>query len=172
MHYKKYNTMEKWKKIKGLEGFYEISSLGNVRSVERVVNGRKYKGCNIKPLIGYGGYYSVQLRKNVKKSIFYVHRLVAEHFIDKIDGKNIINHIDENKLNNNVENLEWCTNSENAIHSNKKAGFLSRKFTNEEILKIRQRHNNGETIYSITKDLNENGGTISNIVNYKTYKNI
>lgn len=164
--------MEKWIDIKGFEGFYQISNCGNVRSVDRVVSNRKYKGTELKPLIGFGGYYSVQLRKKVKKTVFYIHRLVAEHFIPNYENKKIINHIDEDKFNNNCCNLEWVTISENAIHSNKGAGLLTRKFDKKQIENIRDRFAKGESIYSICKDLNENGGTISNIVNHKTYKNI
>lgn len=164
--------MEKWKDIKGFEGFYQISNLGKVRSLDRVINKREFKGTELKPLIGYGGYYSIQLRKHVKKTVYYIHRLVAEHFIEKKEGKSIINHIDENKFNNCFDNLEWVNISENCIHSNKGAGFLVRKFNKEQIEEIRNDNKNGKSIYLISKELNENGGTISNIVNYKTYKNI
>lgn len=164
--------MENWKNIKGLEDCYQISSMGNVRSIDREINGRNYKGKLIKPLIGYGGYYSVQLRRNIKKHIFYIHRLVADHFLEIKEGKNLINHIDENKFNNHYENLEWVTKSENHIHSNKGAGFLTRKFNDEEIKEIRSLFENGFSIYRISKNYNENSGTISNIINRKTYKEI
>lgn len=172
MHYKKYNTMEEYKDIKGFEGFYQISNHGNVRSLNRIIKGREYKGSVLKNLIGYGGYPSIQLRVSIKKTCFYIHRLVAEHFLENKSNNPIVNHIDENKTNNYYLNLEFVTASQNTIHSNRGVGFLTRKFNSNQIKDIRERHKNGETIYSICKELNENGGTISNIVNNKTYKNI
>ena len=163
--------MEEWKDIKGFEGLYQISNLGNIKSLDRIVINRKYKGSYLKPQITYGGYYSIQLRKNKIKHIYYVHRLVATHFLNTQNGE-YINHIDENKLNNKYDNLEFVTKSYNTIHSNKGAGFLSRKFDKKEIQLIREMYNNGVSIYKISKDLNDNTGTISNIVNFKTYKNI
>ena len=169
--------MEVWKEIKGYEGFYEISNLGNVRSIDRIIkdkNGvreRFYKGVQINPLVGYGGYYVVQLRKNVKKGIFYVHRLVAEHFCGGEKEGLLVNHINENKLDNRAVNLEFVTKSQNTKHSNN-GKITVRKFTRKQILDIRQRYSDGESLYKISKDLKENSGTLSNIVNGKTYKDI
>ncbi len=167
--------MEEWKDIKGLERFYQISNLGNVRSKDRIIEDkvgsrkRKFFGKNIKPHITYGGYYSVQLRTNVKKHIFYIHRLVATHFC-KGDFNLQINHINEDKLDNRADNLEFVTKSENAKHS--KNSFHSRSFTNDQIKLMRTRHELGESVYSLSKEFNANSGTISNIINRKTYKNV
>ena len=62
------------------------------------------------------GYYQVVFRVNGKKKYIRIHRLVAEMFIENPNGYNQINHIDGNKLNNNVDNLEWTTNSKNTQH--------------------------------------------------------
>jgi hypothetical protein len=62
------------------------------------------------------GYKWIQLCVNNKKKNFYIHQLVAQHFIENPDKKQIVNHIDGNKTNNNVDNLEWVTHSENLIH--------------------------------------------------------
>lgn len=67
----------------------------------------------IKPHMNNRGYLSVQLWNNNKS----VHRLVAETFIPKIEGKYGVNHIDGDKTNNNVNNLEWCTRQENNLHA-------------------------------------------------------
>lgn len=99
--------MEIWKDVKGFEGLYQISSTGKVFSM------RRNKEMN--PKIDRYGYKTVTLYKNGN---YYktVHRLVAETFLEKIDGCNIVNHKDSNKLNNNVENLEWTTVSGNTKH--------------------------------------------------------
>lgn len=89
---------------------YEISDTGLVR---RVDNQRQLTGCIT------SGYRSVKLTfENSEQRRFYVHRLVAEHFIDNPDPKNktIVNHKDGNKLNNNVDNLEWVSPRENNLH--------------------------------------------------------
>ena len=160
--------MEKWIDIKGLEGFYQISNFGNVRSVQRVVNKRKYKSVPITAHITYGGYYSVQLRKCITKTIYYVHRLVALHFVDGYYDGAHVNHIDNNKLNNNAENLEWVSISENKKHTPTQNS--SRKYTMEQVKEIRQLYLKGMSIYRISKNYKDNSGTISNIINYKTYK--
>lgn len=111
--------MEIWKKI---DERYEISSYGRVKSLERDVR-RRYgfrhkKEQILKPQIlgGKQGYYAVYLYdEKTKKQVWrYVHRLVAEAFIPNPNNYEEVNHKDENKLNNNVENLEWCTSRYNS----------------------------------------------------------
>lgn len=89
---------------------YEVSNTGLVR---RVDNKNQLSGCIT------SGYRSVKLTfENSKQQRFYVHRLVAEHFIQNPDPKNktFVNHKDGDKLNNNVNNLEWVTPRENNLH--------------------------------------------------------
>lgn len=101
--------MEKtWKDIKGYEGLYQISNLGNVKSL------RKNK--ILKPFSNHG-YMQVRLYKENNKKDFKIHRLVANAFITNYYCKPEINHIDGNKQNNNVDNLEWCTRKENEQHA-------------------------------------------------------
>lgn len=99
--------IEEWKDIKGYEGFYKISNLGNVLSAKR--------NKLLKP-IEHKGYLKVMLSKHGKQKSFKVHRLVAIHFIPNPNKDGCINHIDENRKNNNVLNLEWCTIAENNIY--------------------------------------------------------
>lgn len=109
-------TDEVWKDIPSLEN-YEASNLGNIR----------YKGrANRKLQLSNSGYLYVGVRDNGKFMNLRVHRLVAETFLPKIDGKDFINHIDGDKTNNRVDNLEWCTASENEIH---KVRILGKKQT-------------------------------------------
>jgi len=123
--------MEIWKTIEGFEN-YEISNLGNIKSnqlnkKEKLLKLRKTK-------FGYARVilYNKEIRKD-----YLVHRLVALHFIKNYNNNKLqVNHIDCNKLNNSVENLEWCTQSENIIHSlnngrNKKGKKVFRYLGNE-----------------------------------------
>lgn len=105
---------EIWKAIPGYEGIYEVSNLGGVRSLPRVIfipskNGVVYpyrhKGKVIKPHLNNMGYFYVGLCG--KKEL--VHRLVAMAFVPNPDNLSCVNHKDENTKNNNAENLEWCT---------------------------------------------------------------
>lgn len=106
--------VEIWKDIKGYEGFYKISNLGNIKSLPR--NGTiKYEKI-LKPN-NVAGYYQVSLQKNGIVEHKKIHRLVAEAFIQNPKEKKEVNHIDGNKHNNSVDNLEWVTTSENQIHS-------------------------------------------------------
>lgn len=116
---------EIWKDIPNYEGFYQISSFGNVRSLDRVIHFQKgnpkrntfSKGKRIKNQISNSGYYRTKLCKNQTRKMFSVHRLVAEVFIPNPENKPQVNHIDGNRLNNHVENLEWATMSENVLHA-------------------------------------------------------
>ena len=101
-------NIEIWKQISNLP--YEISSLGKIRNL---------KGKVLKTYIQNSGYEQIKLNYqglHIHKSI---HRLVAEAFIANPLNKIYVNHIDGNKLNNTVNNLEWCTNSENILHARK-----------------------------------------------------
>ncbi len=92
--------MKQWKEIKGYEGVYLISDTGDVVGIN---HGRKI------PCVNEDGYLRVQLCKDGEAKNRYVHRLVAEAFIDNPLNLPCVNHKDENKANNAVENLEWCT---------------------------------------------------------------
>lgn len=120
---------EIWKDIRGYEDLYQVSNYGRVKSLERVLsNGRLWKEHILSQETNHG-YKRVCLSKNKKLKHFRVHILVAEAFIfdkttfksmpdenrDEIDLNTLlINHKDENKLNNRVDNLEWCTSKYNS----------------------------------------------------------
>ena len=111
---------EIWKDVVNYEGFYQISNLGNVRTVEHITtNGHLRKGKDRKPFISWKGYKIVGLCKYGKIKAFPVHRLVALAFIPNPNDYPMINHKDENPLNNNVENLEWCDAKYNNTYGNR-----------------------------------------------------
>lgn len=99
---------EIWKSIMGYEGYYSISSFGNVRND---ITGKLIVGD-----INNAGYRRVTLYVPIKKR-FFVHRLVALHFCNGYSDELIVNHINGIKTDNRCENLEWVTHSENDIHA-------------------------------------------------------
>lgn len=111
--------MELWKDIGGFEGYYQVSTCGNVRSLTRFDGIRERKGQPIAPVLKHNGYLQVGLRKHGKRKYVGVHRLVAEAFIPNPQNKPQVNHIDCDKQNNNVSNLEWATSRENLNHAHK-----------------------------------------------------
>lgn len=107
------NMEEIWKDIEGYEGLFEISSLGNVRNKQTNKLLAVYLSCR---------YKNVILSQHPKLISKNIHRLLAIHFIPNPDNKPQVNHIDGNKHNNALENLEWVTQSENALHWQKLKG--------------------------------------------------
>ena len=105
------NDNEHWKDIQDYEGLYQVSDMGRVRNIRT--------GRILKPGIDRYGYLLVVLYKNGKAKTKNVHRLVAQTFIPNTDRLPCVNHKDENKLNNRVENLEWCTHQYNNTYGNR-----------------------------------------------------
>ena len=120
--------MEVWKDVVGFEGSYQVSNKGRVRSIDRYMtakhsSGTEYtflkKGKELTPekLRWDDPYVLYYLKKDGKRHFGKAHRLVAFAFLDKVEGKNYVNHKDSNPQNNCVENLEWVTHSENIKHA-------------------------------------------------------
>ncbi|AFR52615.1 putative HNH endonuclease [Lactococcus phage BM13] len=129
---------EYWKDIIGYERYYQVSNLGNVRSLDRKITWknsfRNISGKTQRLIEHKSGYIRVGLNKNGKKKYHNVHRLVALTFIDNPEEKQEVNHIDGNKDNNRCENLEWCTRSENIKHA-VKTGLMTHLKENSTIMR-------------------------------------
>ena len=118
---------EQWKDVNGYEGYYQISSMGRVRSLDREVSQwnesakkvttRLQKSIYMSPFEDKDGYLKVQLTKEGVRNKFFVHRLVALNFIPNPENKPEVNHKEGNKKDNRAELLEWNTTSENQRHA-------------------------------------------------------
>ena len=186
---------EIWRPIKNYETYYEVSNLGRVRSVDRVIidsDGvkRLLKGKILKPAKNNNGYLVCGLRKNSKANSFTVHRLVAQAFLPNTDNLPEVNHKDENKDNNRVflkkngsvnldkSNLEWCTRSYNINYGtrNKQVAEKLKILLSKPVLQIDistgQVISEYPSVMEVARQLNINNGGISNccLRKRKTYK--
>lgn len=103
---------------------YELSNTGVVRSTKKNIVLTPYKHTN--------GYYRINLYIDKKRCRFYMHRLIAELFIPNPDNKREVNHKDGNRENYNIDNLEWCTRSENELHKCRVLGKTPTKTMREK----------------------------------------
>lgn len=112
--------MEAWRDITGFDGYYQVSDRGNVRRLTTTIKHSSGSDC-IKMAhnltIKKGRYRFVILSVKGLTSTHYVHRIEAKAFIPNPENKPQVNHLDGDKFNNNLDNLEWCTVSENRLHS-------------------------------------------------------
>lgn len=119
---------EIWRPIKGYEGYYEASNMGNIRSVDRIIlstanklhteHKQFRKGRLLKQGIGRKGYKLIVLQKDGKKHTMYTHRIIAATFIENLENKPCIDHINGIHIDNRAENLRWCTQKENINNPN------------------------------------------------------
>jgi len=175
--------IEIWKDIAGYDGAYQVSNLGRVKSMPRIIV-RPIGTCMTKERIikTYrlkGGYVNVMLRHDGKSINHNVHRLVAEAFIpNKNPEYDCINHKDGCKQNNKVSNLEWCTKSENTQHAfatglkkpacGEKHGCA--KLKEKDVEEIRVLLAAGNTGISIAKKYGISASAVSSIKRDKAWK--
>jgi hypothetical protein len=121
-------------------------------------------------------YRRVTLSKDNKTKRFLVHRLVAEYFIDKKEGKNQINHIDGNPDNNNASNLEWVSQSENMKHAFKtglqKPQRNPTKLNKEDVIKIFKLREQGMFYKDIAKKFNIHKDYVKKIISGKYWRDV
>lgn len=116
------NYSEIWKDIPGYEHLYKISNMGRIKSLYNY----KRNGTNILVPKLKKGYYQIGLRKDKKRKWFHIHRLVAITFLSNPNNYKYVNHKDENKLNNCVNNLEWCSMSYNNTYGTRIERVISK----------------------------------------------
>lgn len=171
---------EIWKNIIGFEGAYQVSNLGRVKSLDRVVvrsesSQRLAKGKILSLQKDRLGYIYVHLSLNGKGCKKKVHRLVCEAFCEKKANQNVVNHIDGDKTNNISKNLNWCTHQENTLHAlaaglrtdvgeNAKDNILSE----QEVLDIRNNHIDSYEVLALKYGVSKS--SIADIKKFRSWK--
>lgn len=118
--------IEYWRAVEGYGNAYEVSSLGQVRSKNRLTTAGSFKpGVLLVLRVKKKGYICVKLSHANKAKLVYVHRIVARAFLANDMNRPQVNHRNGVKADNRPENLEWCTNQENAVHAVKVLGRVN-----------------------------------------------
>ena len=165
--------MEIWKEVKGFENDYEISSLGRLRTKDRFVKHykggvRKYKSQLKKIRLSARGYLRCNLKKDGKRYDFTVHRLVALSFLKEDKKRVFVNHKNGIKTDNRLENLEWCTLSENIEHAVKNR-LIKTKLSDKEAMEIK---NSKLSNRKLAKIYDIGSTVVWRIKNGKAYKHL
>ena len=175
---------EVWKSVVGYEGLYEVSDQGRIKAFAKTVNRgkchRSWKEHFLKYGVDGNGYFRTNLARNGTNKTVKVHRIVAEAFLPNPENLPQVNHKDGNKQNNRVDNLEWCTQSENQKHAcamglKRNDGEFNNghKLTLEQVEFVRThyvpRHREFSTV-ALGKRFGVHRKTIERIVNDRSWK--
>lgn len=183
---------EIWKPIIGYEQFYEVSNLGNIKSLRRIAyyrndpkRGYFKKEKILKFTSNHGSKYKVVKLYDGSAigKVWLVHRLVALHFVPNYHNLRIVNHIDGDPSNNRSSNLEWCTNSYNTRHAYetglkkpenyKGSASTSSKLTEKQVINIRLEYKVGNTSYpKLAKKYNISPSNVFTIVKRQTWNHV
>jgi hypothetical protein len=175
--------MEVWKDIVGFEGLYMVSNLGRVKSLSRIAfqtdRKRILKEKILQSRPNGNGYCHVELKKEGISKTIKVHRLVATAFLPNHENKRTVNHIDSNRSNNELNNLEWCTDTENVNHALIKGRLVAprnygekngqSKLTVEQVLEIRK---SNDTLSILSSMFGVAISTISSIKNKRRWAHV
>lgn len=170
---------ELWKDVVGCEGRYQVSNYGRIMSTVMTHN---YNPYYLKPHVKRKGYLAISMwQGNNRSKLVAVHRIVAKAWIPNPDNLPQVNHIDGDKANNNVSNLEWCTNIYNAHHAMKNGLFYKglgetsnqHKLTVQQVIEIKTLlRDKKNTERGIAKLFGVSRGCITYIKWGKTWKEV
>jgi len=177
---------EIWKDIECYEGFYQVSNMGRVKSLDRLrrhPNGsvNQWFGRILKETTRKDKMQTVGLLKHGERISKYIHRLAATTFIPNPLNKPCVNHIDNNPSNNRIENLEWCTHKENMHHAVNQSRMACgerhhyAKLKEKDVINIRKtyrKYSIHRNSYSLAKKYKVDQSMIWYIVNNRNWKHI
>jgi hypothetical protein len=180
---------EEWRPVVGYEGLYEVSSTGDVRSLDKYIpcgyesrGKRLQRGKILKPYLNAHGYYTVALCNGGPKKeqrTRSVHQIVTEAFVGPRPSESHgVNHKDGNKANNDARNLEWVTAAENTKHAQASGLILqgekisTSKLTESDVRKIRHLRNQGAPLLEIAQRFGVAESTACQIALHRTWKHV
>lgn len=168
---------EQWKTVAGYEGLYEVSDLGRVRSLDRLVAYKRTGGVMLRRgrllagALDKAGYAHLVLCKEGKQKTLYFSRLVAQAFVPNPDNLPDVHHKDFDKTNNSSRNLVWTTHQQNIKHS-VVGGRYAKKLNSKVVSEIKTRHRNGESQASIARNLGVRYETVHHVVNGRSWRHV
>lgn len=162
-----------WIPVKDFEELYEVNKNGDIRHKGKTV-------LRVLKLNHPEGYLRVLLCNRKKKVSAFVHRIVAHAFLKRQKGREYVNHKNGIKTDNRIENLEWCTRSENQKHAYETGLMPSMKgvrnpravLTEEQVLRIRKEYREGQGLETIGRKYKIHGGTAGRVAKKISWKHI
>lgn len=180
------NKEQEWFEIPGFNGVYSINAKGDVKNngIRPHKTGRKPSGRILKATINAEGYWWIPLRGHIdrmKQRSYSIHRLLAITFIPNPDNKPCINHKNSIRSDNSLENLEWCTFSENNSHAHRVGGqrkYIGQRhnqarLSDSQVIEIRKTFQKRKRMMpDFMKNYGVSKGCITAIVDNKTWKHL